>query len=71
MDTRPLKTPVEILHAALEKEIAARDFYAELVVRCHVDFVQDLLRLLQNEEEKHVSLIRKMLVRLAGGHSPA
>ena len=64
MNPAHLKTPVEILNAALEKENAARDFYAELANRCHVDFVQDLLFRLQNEEEKHALLIRNMLARL-------
>ena len=64
MNVAQLKTPVEILNAALEKESAARDFYAELANRCHVDFVQELLFRLQNEEEKHALLIRNMLARL-------
>ena len=71
MDVRHLKDPAEILRAALEKETAARDFYAGLARRCHVDFVQELLFRLQNEEEKHMDLIHKMLARLAGGRSPA
>lgn len=65
MDPRQLKTPDQILMAALEKENAARDFYAELADRCHVDFVKELLQHLQNEEEKHAVLIRKMIARLA------
>ena len=67
----PLKTPVEILQAALEKEQAARDFYADLSHRCHVDFVRDLLQRLHNEEEKHIDLIEKMLARLGTGRFPA
>lgn len=65
MATRTLKTPGQILEAALEKENAARDFYAELADRCHVDFVRNLLLRLANEEEKHALLIRKMQARLA------
>lgn len=65
-----LKTPVEILQAALEKEAGACDFYAELAHRCHVDFVKTLLLSLHNEEEKHINLIRKMLARLGSGHTP-
>jgi rubrerythrin len=65
-----LRTPVDILQAALEKEAGARDFYAELAHRCRVDFVKDLLLRLHNEEEKHVDLIRKMLARLGTGHPP-
>ena len=59
-----LKTPVEILQAAAEKETSARDFYAELAARCRTDFVRDLLLRLHNEEEKHLDLIHKMLARL-------
>ncbi len=65
-----LKTPVDILKAALVKETAARDFYAKLATRCHIEAVQDLLYRLQNEEEKHATLIRKMLARLASGRDP-
>jgi len=71
MKHRPLRTPVEILNAALEKENAARDFYCQLAADCRSDFVQDLLRRLQNEEEKHARLIRRMLARIAAGHYPA
>ncbi|NLG35288.1 MAG: hypothetical protein GX548_08030 [Lentisphaerae bacterium] len=67
MNPASLKTPVEILEAAMEKETAARDFYAHLARHCHVDFVRDLLFRLQNEEEKHMDLIRKMLVRVRAG----
>jgi rubrerythrin len=62
-----LRTPNEILHAALEKEMQARDFYAELAVHIKVDFVKELLLKLQNEETKHVHLIESMLGRLAAG----
>ena len=64
-------SPGDILRAALEKEAAARDFYADLAGRCHVDFVRDLLLRLHNEEEKHLDLVRKMLARLEAGHPPA
>ena len=60
-----LKTPVEILQAAAEKETSARDFYAELAARCHTDFVRELLLRLHNEEEKHLDLIHKMLARIS------
>ena len=64
MTPPPLRTPDQILRAALEKELDARDFYAELANRCHVDFVKELLLQLQVEEEKHAALIRKALARL-------
>ncbi|HAL92790.1 MAG TPA: hypothetical protein DCM68_07185 [Verrucomicrobia bacterium] len=65
MNLENLRTPVEILNAALEKEQDARDFYATLAARTRTDFVRDLLLRLQNEEEKHATLIRQMLARLA------
>ena len=64
MTPPPLRTPDQILRAALEKELDARDFYAELANRCHVDFVKELLLQLQVEEEKHAALIRKAQARL-------
>lgn len=64
MNPPPLRTPDQILRAALEKELDARDFYAELAHRSHVDFVKELLLQLQIEEEKHAALIRKALARL-------
>lgn len=60
----------QILASALRKEESARDFYAELAVGCHVDFVRELLEKLKNEEEKHVQLIRSMQARLNSGHKP-
>lgn len=70
MNPVPPKTPVEILTAALEKEAAARDFYGDLANSCRVPFVQELLLRLQNEEEKHATLIRNMLGRIASGVNP-
>ena len=62
-----LTTPDEILRKALEKETEARDFYAEMASGCSVDFVKELLEQLQNEEAKHVHIIKKMLARLEVG----
>jgi rubrerythrin len=64
---RLLTTPNEILQAALDKEMQARDFYAELGKNCSVDFIKELLLTLQNEESKHVHLIQKMLGRVEAG----
>jgi rubrerythrin len=57
----------EILRKALEKETQAHDFYAELASSCTVEFVKDLLLKLQNEEAKHMRMIRDMLGRLESG----
>ena len=69
MDARHLKNPVDIPPAALEKETAACGFYADLASRRHIDFIQDLLFLRQNEAEKRMDLIRKLFTRLADGPS--
>lgn len=66
MPTR-LTTPDGILKKALEKELQARDFYAELASQTSVDFVKELLETLQSEEAKHVHLIREMIGRLESG----
>ena len=62
------KLPEEILQAALAREVEARDFYRDLAINCHVDFVRKLLERLQNEEAKHVSWVQEMLTRLHTGH---
>ena len=63
-------TPGEILRKALEKETEARDFYGDLANRCSVDFLKEMLIMLQNEEGKHIAIIRKMLAKLNSGQSP-
>lgn len=63
----PLNTPDQILRLALEKERQAHDFYEQLGMSCSVDFVQELLLTLQNEESKHMRLIQDMLGRLEAG----
>jgi len=62
-----LTTSNEILEAALNMEMQARAFYAELERNCSVDFVKELLLTLENEETKHVHLIQKMLARVEAG----
>jgi rubrerythrin len=64
---KQLTTPNEILEAALNMEMQARNFYAELERNCSVDFVKELLLTLENEETKHVHLIQKMLARVEAG----
>ena len=60
-------TSDEILRKALQKETEAHDFYAELAASCTVEFVKELLLKLQNEEYKHIRMIRDMLGRLESG----
>ena len=66
-EERALNTPDEILRMALEKETQARDSYRELASRCPVDFVRDLLLTLENEEYRHMRMIREMLGKLEAG----
>ena len=64
MEPQPTLTTVEILRKALEKEKKARDFYAGLASNCSVVFVRELLEKLQNEESKHIRMIRAMLGKI-------
>jgi rubrerythrin len=68
--THVVTTPEQILRKALEKETQARDFYAELAASCSVDLVRELLEKLQNEESKHMRMIRDMIGRLESGGAP-
>ena len=62
-----LSTPNQILKKALEKEMQACDFYAELAHNTSVGFVKELLETLHNEESKHVHMIQTMLRKLESG----
>ncbi len=62
-----LTTPDKILKKALEKEMQARDLYAELACHTSVDFVRELLETLRDEESKHAHMIQKMLGKLESG----
>lgn len=59
-----LSTPNQILKKALEKEMQARDLYAELAQNTSVNFVKELLETLHTEESKHVRMIQTMLRKL-------
>lgn len=63
----PLKTPGAILRLALDKETEARNTYRDLASHCPVDFVRDLLLTLENEEYRHMRMIRDMLGKLEAG----
>jgi len=62
-----LSTPGEILQAALAKEKAAYRFYERVEQESRIDYVQELVRRLKNEEAKHVRLIDSLLVRMKLG----
>lgn len=67
-DLSELTTPDKILNAALSKEKEAHDFYEHMAANCKVDFVRELLESLQNEESKHMHLIKEMKRKLVSGH---
>ena len=56
-----LSTPGDILRAALAKEKAAYRFYERIETQCRIDYVQELLCRLKDEEGKHIKLIDAML----------
>lgn len=60
-------TPIEILEAALKKEHAARNFYAEVLEHATVESVRLLAEELCDEEMRHVRLIEKHIARLHRG----
>ena len=57
-----ISTPGDILRTALAKEKAAYRFYERLETQCRIDYVQELLSRLKDEEGKHVKMIDAMLV---------
>jgi len=66
-EKKTLKTPAEILATALKKEKIAFAFYSRLLQSSNVDFVQDLLTTLRDEEIKHVRMIEKKIADLNMG----
>ena len=63
-DIAKLKTPGEILEAALVKEKAAFDFYSDLLNHTRIGMVRELVAQLKDEEQKHVRLIEQKLAEL-------
>ena len=66
-DTPKLKSPDEILRAALVKETQARDFYAGVAADCRIEIVRELVEKLKDEETKHIRMIEAMMTRLSLG----
>jgi rubrerythrin len=62
-----LRTPEQILQAALAKEKEARDFYDEQATHCGVEFVRNLLEKLKDEESKHIRMVQAMIAKLNVG----
>ncbi len=69
-DKQRLRTPDEILNAALAKERQSLAFYAGLAEQCQIEMVRKLLEKLKDAENKHVKMIEDMLAGLRLGHSP-
>jgi rubrerythrin len=59
-----LKTPDQILQAALVKEEEAHQFYGELLLHCQAHIVRELVEKLRNEEYKHVRMVKEMITKL-------
>lgn len=59
-----LKTPDQILRAALAKEQEAHQFYGDLLVHCQAHIVRELVERLKNEEYKHVRMVQEMISKL-------
>jgi len=62
-----LRTPVEILEAALRKERAAYRFYSTLAEQTNVRMVKDLLEELRDAERQHALSIEQKITALKRG----
>ena len=69
-DRRRLRTPDEILNAALAKERQSCQFYSGLAEQCRIDMVRQLIEKLKDEENKHVKMVEDMLADLRLGRGP-
>ena len=58
---------MEILQAALKKENAAHDFYAEVRDHAKVEFVRALAEELCEEELRHIRLVERHIAGLKRG----
>ena len=67
MEKNEPKKPATILQSALARELEARDFYADLLANCHIDFIKALLEKLRSEEARHVVLVQEMIDRFQRG----
>lgn len=59
-----LKTPIDILEAALAREQEAHAFYAEALRQASSAPVRELLEQLKDAEYKHVQIVEKKLAQL-------
>ncbi|MEI6165758.1 MAG: ferritin family protein [bacterium] len=59
-----LATPMEILQEALKREHAAHDFYASVRDHVKTPLIRELAEGLCEEEQRHIRLIEKQIVKL-------
>jgi hypothetical protein len=57
----------QILNEALHKEQQAHDFYSLQAAGCSVPCLRELLDKLKDEECRHISMIKRMQMRLEAG----
>ena len=65
-----VRTPDEVLEAALRKERASRAFYAAMRAQCRIAMVTDLLDRLEGEEQRHIQMIEEMMTNMRLGRDP-
>jgi len=70
-DANELKTPDQILRAALAKEEEAHRFYGDILTHCPSQIVRELVERLKNEEYRHVRMVKEMIAKLNLGKSLA
>jgi len=62
-----LKTPMDILTKALEKERQAFEFYSAMLNQTRVRMIQELLATLKDEEQKHIKMTQGKIADLELG----
>ncbi len=66
-ENQNLRTPIDILEAALHKEKESYRFYENLLKNTKVVIVQRLLEQLRDEEHKHILIIEKKITKIKIG----
>jgi rubrerythrin len=66
-ENKKLRTPIDILEAALAKERDAYRFYDDLLKEVKVVMVQEILEKLRDEEHKHILMIEREITKTKRG----
>jgi rubrerythrin len=66
-EKKRLRTPLDILEAALGKEKDAYRFYDDLLKEVKVVMVQEILEKLRDEEHKHILMIEREITKTKRG----